>query len=110
MSKKPLLRADGDDIVNNTKDFVDDDSILANSEHCFIRLSFLILSQILIFVLGGGFYTFPMWLNFILPDYMSLSRSELTVSLLDCLQFYVYLFMHVENCYSYWAVHHLSEY
>ena len=91
MSKKPLLRAEGDDITNYAKD---DSSILDNSDHSFVRLSFLVLSQLLLFVLGGGFYTFPMWLNFILPDYMSLSRSELTVSYCVSLNFSLILWFY----------------
>ncbi len=57
----------------------DDDTILSFNQHVYVRSFFLVLAQLMFFVLGAGFYTFPMWLNFILPDYLSLSRAELSV-------------------------------
>jgi hypothetical protein len=85
-SKQPLLSAevlDDDDgsagIVNGNTPNRDPNSILQWNEHKSARGIFLVLSQLLFFVLGAGFYTFPMWLNFILPEHISLSRSTLTL-------------------------------
>ncbi len=53
--------------------------ILQYKEHRWIRLIFILLAQLLFFVQGAGFYTFPMWLNFIVTDYVDLSREALTL-------------------------------
>jgi MFS family permease len=39
---------------------------------------FVVLSLLCFFAEGAAYYSFPMWLNMILPDYVSLSREEVT--------------------------------
>lgn len=56
-----------------------DDGILQHPDHKFLRMTFLIVSQMLFFTLGSGFYSFPMWLNFILPNHVHLTRQALTL-------------------------------
>lgn len=55
------------------------DGILLHEEHKSLRMTFLIVSQALFFILGAGFYSFPMWLNFILPNHVHLTRQALTL-------------------------------
>ncbi len=52
--------------------------ILQRKEHQMIRLIFILLAQFLFFILGAGFYVFPLWLNFIVTDHVDLSREALT--------------------------------
>lgn len=85
-SKQPLLSAevlDDEDgssgAFNGNTPNRDPNSILQWNEFKSSRGIFLLVSQLLFFVLGAGFYTFPMWLNFILPDHISLTRSTLTL-------------------------------
>ena len=56
-----------------------EDGILQSRDHSTLRLTFLIVSQLLFGTLGAGFYSFPMWLNFILPDHVHLTRQALTL-------------------------------
>lgn len=48
-------------------------------EHAAIRSLFLLLSAVQYVVIGGGWYAFPVYLNQILPDYVPLSSSTITL-------------------------------
>lgn len=54
-------------------------NLLERKDHQSIRLIFLLLSQFLFFILGAGLYVFPLWLNFIVTDNVSLSREALSL-------------------------------
>lgn len=44
--------------------------------HVYPRILLLFQSQMLYFVLGGGYYSFPMWLNQILPNHVAISDQD----------------------------------
>lgn len=55
----------------------EDSGLLSQKEHSLIRLVFVLGSQFLFFILGAGFYVFPLWLNFIVTDHIDFSREAL---------------------------------
>ena len=44
-----------------------------------LRMIFLTLAKMLYFVVGAGYYTFPVWLNQIISEHVTLSRSFLSI-------------------------------
>jgi len=48
-------------------------------EHQFMRTCLIGLALTLFFTLGGGYYSFPMWLNIILAKHVDLSRGDMAL-------------------------------
>lgn len=59
--------------MKNTQKY---DGFLKYQEHSFLRSLFIFLNLLLYFVGGAAYYSFPMWLNDIIPQYVHISRSE----------------------------------
>jgi hypothetical protein len=69
--------ADYDDLQN--KNLTPAGSFLKYKEHSFLRSGFILFSQLVFFMLGASFLSFPMWLNQIVVQHVNLSREDLSL-------------------------------
>lgn len=82
MDEVRLLDAETADDVGDEDRFVE--GVTAKSNHGilqfpsyrFVRLVFVVFAQFLYFVLGAGYYCFPMWLNQIIPNHVAISLQD----------------------------------
>jgi hypothetical protein len=65
--------------ISNNKNNLATSGYLKYKEHKIVRGLYIMMSQLLYFTLGAGYYSFPMWLNQIITKHVDITRETQSI-------------------------------